>query len=96
MKKLTALLHKEYFLWFVARVGWGEERTPTQHKPGRTDVSDTHVGVRSSPQPTRWQSTGQCNQPVPGGLREKSENTAHHPARSDGGGKSTRHSPGRK
>nr|VFJ67000.1 MAG: hypothetical protein BECKDK2373C_GA0170839_11582 [Candidatus Kentron sp. DK] len=27
---------------------WGERCEP-QHKPGRIDVSDTHVGVRSSP-----------------------------------------------
>ncbi len=38
----------------VARVGWGEGSEP-QHKPGWTDVSDPHVGVRSPPQPTPFE-----------------------------------------
>ena len=35
----------------ASEVGWGEWSEP-QHKPGRSDVSDIHVGVRPSPQPT--------------------------------------------
>ena len=38
-------------LFHLVQVDWGERSEP-QHKPGRTDVSDAHVGVRSSPQPT--------------------------------------------